>query len=374
MSGKACIISCSDHYSHRMDLWESCLQKLGFCAQYVTSDFDHSTKREFTCMVPGCVQLHVIPYRKNLSVDRILSHRMFAKAAAQYLESEKPDVIVALLPPNFLGHYLAAYKKKHPQTVLIFDIFDLWPETFPSGRLKKLLGPAFSVWAALRDRNLPAADFITTECDLFRQKLGLAKSNSKTVYLCAEASPVPSDPTLPEDRVELCYLGSINNIISIPDICSLIAKLTQVKPVTLHIIGGGERTQELISQAEASGADVIYHGAVFDPVQKQAVMDRCHFGLNIMKSSVCIGLTMKSVDYFRHGIPIINNIPADTEELVQSRGIGIQLAGNCEKKILSMTMQDHLQMRENVRRVFTEKFLRDSAENTITSILNEVLQ
>ena len=37
---------------------------------------------------------------------------------------------------------------------------------------------------------------------------------------------------------------------------------------------------------------------------------------------------MKSIDYFCYGVPLINNIPGDTWQLVDEYGIGI----NCEKE------------------------------------------
>lgn len=373
MSGKACIVSCSDHYGHRLHLWDKQLQALGYSTRYITSDFDHTTKERFSCKVPGCVQIPVLPYRKNLSVQRILSHRQFAKRTAAYLEKERPDVIVALLPPNFLCKYLAGYKRKHPNVKLVFDIFDLWPETFPSGRAKQILAPAFRIWAALRDRNLPVADFVTTECDLFRNMLQL-DHNSKTVPLCAKPSPVPSSPVLPGDTLSFCYLGAINNIIDIPRICALLQAAAQLRPVRLHIIGKGERQQELIDGAKAAGAEVIFHGAVYDAAEKQRIMDGCHFGINILKESVCIGLTMKSVDYLRHGLPILNSIPADTARLVAEDGIGIQLTPDCADTICAMTEQAHLAMRSRVQTVFDREFSEQAALQTLHNILVAVLR
>lgn len=373
MSGTAYLISCSDHYHHRMFLWDSCLKSLGYQTKYITSDFDHYAKETFTCDVEGCVQLPVRPYKKNFSVDRILSHRMFAKAVNTYAQAAPPDVIVALLPPNFLAKYLADFKKAHPKTFLIFDIFDMWPETFPSGRLKMILSSIFSLWASLRDRSLPAADLVTTECDLFRDLLKLNR-NSSTVYLCAPNSPATALPVLAADRLELCYLGSINNIISIPDICDLIRSLVKVKPVTLHIIGKGERQQELIDGATTAGAEVNFYGAVYDPVQKQKIMDQCHFGLNIMKSSVCIGLSMKTVDYFRHNLPIINTIPADTERFIHEEGVGVQFGAACADEILKLTPEDYLQMRKCVETVFNLYFRRDNVEAELRELLTNLLE
>ena len=81
----------------------------------------------------------------------------------------------------------------------------------------------------------------------------------------------------------------------------------------------------MIDAAERAGASVVYHGKIYDPQAKQDIFDKCHFGLNIMKNCVCVGLTMKSIDYFQHGLPIINNIPGDTAEIINKYKVGINI-------------------------------------------------
>ena len=367
----AYLISCSDHYGHRLHVADTCLKARGYHTTYITSDFDHTGKAVFTCNVPGCVQLPARPYRKNLSVDRILNHQEFARDVFRYLEKlpRQPDVLVVLVPPNFLAHYATRYKKRHPEVTLIFDIFDLWPETFPGGKIKKLLAPAFGVWSAIRDRNLGSPDFVVTECEMFRRKLKLPEGRSKAIWLCAEPLMLEKAPRLPEDALSLCYLGAINNIISIPDICALIKELAQQRKVVLHIIGKGERQQEFIDEATAAGAEVIFHGPIYEEAEKLAIMEQCHFGLNIMKSSVCVGLTMKSVDYFRFGLPIINSIPADTERLVREKGIGVQLEEGCAEKVLGLSNDECMKMRHQVEAVFAQQF----EKSVIVAQYNEVI-
>ncbi len=372
----AYLISCSDHYAHRLHVTDDYLRSRGYDTVYVTSDFDHTSKQTFQCNVPGCVQIHARPYLKNLSLDRILSHREFARDTFRYLETlpQQPAVVVVLIPPNFLARYAAKYKKHHPEVKMIFDIFDLWPETFPFGRLKKLLAPVFRVWSAIRDRSLSAADFITTECDLFREKLKLPEEKSATVYLCAKPLEIPSIPVvLREDALDLCYLGAINNVIGIADICQLIEQLVKTKPVTLHIIGKGERQQEFIDAATAAGAEVIYYGVIYDDAEKQKILSRCHFGLNIMKSSVCVGLTMKSIEYFRFGLPIINNIPADTQRLVKNEGIGIQLNEECPEKISKFVSADFIQARINVQDMFSKCFSEQTVSKRYKKLISELM-
>ena len=83
----AYLISCSDHYNHRFLAASEQLRELGYRTIYITSDFDHTTKAPFACQVPGCVQLHALPYKKNLSVARIMSHFFFARDLFRYLEN-----------------------------------------------------------------------------------------------------------------------------------------------------------------------------------------------------------------------------------------------------------------------------------------------
>ena len=97
-------------------------------------------------------------------------------------------------------------------------------------------------------------------------------------------------------------------------------------------------------------------GVVFDESRKHEVMSRCHFGFNLMKPDVCVGLTMKSVDYFRHDLPILNNIPADTAELVDREQVGLTVGEDTAARVAAMTVEDCLRMRKNVRRVFDENF------------------
>lgn len=347
-----------EHQSHRMTAVEELLESKGYTVKYITSDFDHLSKKKIEGNVLNSIQISAKPYSKNLSLDRILSHRKFARDVFKYISSQEtqPDIIVAMVPPNFIALYGAKYKKKHKNVKLVFDIFDLWPETFPGDKVKKLLFPVFGVWGAIRDRNLKYADFITTECELFRQKLNLPQDKSKAIYLNKEEFKDKGEPELPDNQINLFYLGSINNIISIEDICGLIKELSEKIKVELHIIGTGEREEEFVSSAKAAGAEVIFYGPVFDDKEKQNIINKCHYGLNVMKTSVCVGLTMKSLDYFRHAIPIINNIPADTERLVKEEKIGVQLNEDTANTLLSLSNEDNLEMRKQVERVFSAKF------------------
>lgn len=350
------IVNCFDTYEHRVELLKQYFTACGNRVQVITSDWRHFHKSVRTECPDGYEMIHAKPYTKNLSVQRLLSHHDFAKDAIERVEELDPVLLWVLVPPNSLAKRAAAYKKKHPDTKLVLDLIDMWPETMPVSRFKTL--PPFSFWRKLRDDYVGQADAVVTECELYhallRGKCGPEKLH--TLYLARKLTPSQSAPELPEDRTALCYLGSINNIIDIPCIARIIGTIEG--PVELHIVGDGEKREELIGAVSEAGANVIYHGKVYDAAEKQKIMDRCHFGLNIMKESVFVGLTMKSMDYFEYGLPIINNIRGDTWDFVTEKRIGVNYenAGSLSRETLAAAQGN----RSAVRAFFEENFSEQS--------------
>ena len=320
------IVNCFETLDHRVELLRRYFNNQGKRVHVITSDWEHFHKRVRRDCSKGYELIHVRPYNKNLSVDRLISHHYFAKEVSRRLEEIKPKLIWSFVPPNSLAEATALYKQQHPEVKLVMDLLDMWPETMPIPGFKKL--PPFTLWRDLRNEFVGYADAVVTECNLFQKPLEGKCDPEKmhTLYLARDWTDVCGTVELPEDRISLCYLGSINNIIDIDCIEKIIRAIDA--PVDLHIIGDGEKRKALIDQATAAGANVIFHGKIYDRAEKQAIMDQCHAGLNIMKKSVFVGLTMKSMDYFECGIPIINNIKGDTWEFVDEYGIGVNITQN----------------------------------------------
>ena len=175
------------------------------------------------------------------------------------------------------------------------------------------------------------------ECRLFCRKLGLPEENA--IYLASRRDPDQTpEAHLRSDGLDLCYLGAINNVVNVDAIAGLTAQLARLKPVTVHVIGDGEKCPQLLQALRDAGAEVDWLGVVFDESRKHEVMSRCHFGFNLMKPDVCVGLTMKSVDYFRHDLPILNNIPADTAELVDREQVGLNVGEDTAARVAAMTV------------------------------------
>ena len=79
-----------------------------------------------------------------------------------------------------------------------------------------------------------------------------------------------------------------------------------------------------------------------------------------MKDIVCVGLTMKSIDYFQAGLPILNSIYTDTVQITDEYKIGINIRdGNIvdvAAKVVNTDVAELLAMRENTHKMFNGLF------------------
>ena len=355
---KAVCINCSDHYEERTRHIEKALQLRGFVVTHLVSDFNHGTKKKFKVDRDNVLQIKTFPYKKNLSFRRIVSHFLFAKKTYKVVKKMEPDLVYVLFPPNFVAKYMSKYRHKNNNVQLILDIFDLWPESLPKKRKGMLFSIFFKGWANLRNTSLPQADLLLTECELFKSEIKsqVPSVTPHVLFIARDSMKAKIPDKIDTNQINIAYLGFINNIIDIDFICKLLAEINALKPVKLHIIGSGEQVDTFIDRVAKNGIEVEYHGRIYDFEEKKGIFDQCYFGLNIMKPSVKIGLTMKSVDYFQNGLPILNTIPADTQEIVQNHNVGFNVSesnlSNVAKYISRMDETEVIKLKMNTLQFF----------------------
>ena len=360
---KVAIVTSFETYEMRVEMIRDYFLGKGNEVEVFSTDFEH-IKKQYRVNKPGYHLVHACSYKKNLSIERLHSHYVFAKDVFAAVEQFFPELIYVLLPANSLAFYAKKYKKKYPNVKIYFDILDLWPESLPFKGLKNVF--PITLWGDLRNKNLDCAEKIITECKLFEKKLSsyVKEDILQTLYFATKKTEQNVSYCAPNNKLSLCYLGSINNIIDIDVIVEIILK-SRV-PVVLHIIGDGESREQFISRAKTAGAEVFYHGKIYDDAKKADIVSKCHFGLNIMRSTVCVGLTMKSVEYFKFDLPIINNIAGDTWDWVEERNVGY----NYQKgEMFEVNLDDIPKQRENVKYLFEEHLWIKAFEKRINEII-----
>lgn len=369
---KVCIIYGVLNFRSRADMLRRYFEKQGYQVTMYTSDFDHLEKKYIEDKEEGTQYIHVCSYYRNFSPARIRSHMSFAKQAEKELSGKKFDLIWVMLPPNSLTKRMGEYRKAHPETKLVSDCQDMWPETLPFAFVPNIF--PIRIWKNLRDRYLEKSDFLVTECSLF-QKLLLQKHpdlSSETVYFrycerleCEAEMPI----SLPENKISLCYLGAVNHIIDIPAIERMIRSLLVFRPVCVHIIGDGESRKKLVKRLQKAGAEVIFHGKIYEKEKKAQIFAMCHYGINMMKKSVCVGLTMKSMDYWENGLPVLNTIAGDTWDFVKNERVGYNISDSVSYEAIA---DYDISVRTRVKNFYRREFAQERFNEKLDVILSKL--
>ena len=360
------------HYDIRFKYVRSILEESGFQVKLVFSNFDHLEKQYVSYEDSNIIEIQVPSYQKNISIKRLYSHMIFSRKLKKVLTLEKPDLIIADIPPNTIGRSVAWYKGQNEKCKVILDILDLWPESFSPS---KVLKAPFWFWKKIRTSALPRADYVTLECDYYKRFLvdHLKEERHSTLYLCKPPLEKRLEFSPLEEVLNFCYLGSMNNIINISDIVRMLRDIKEKRKVKLTLIGDGERREYLIEQLKANGIDVEYLGLIFDETLKNDALKNCHFGINMYNDNVIIGLTMKSLDYFRVGLPTINMNIYDTGMLVREYQSGFELSmenwDNKIDEIVNLQKDEWEKLHENTLRMFQEQFSVAVFEKSFSRVL-----
>ena len=329
----------------------------------ISSNFDHRTKNEYKNDKSNLTLIEVPKYSRNISFKRIYSHYSFAKSCINFAKEYKPNIIYISGPPNFLFYYFSKFKKRNDHVKIIYEIGDMWPETMPiNKKIKTVLFPFFFVWSSLRNYSFKYADGIIYECKLFEKQMKKyqGSSNSQIIYLCKtdNSSKDINIDIRYQNTLGFCYIGSINNIVDIDTIIKILCGVKEKNSIFFHIIGIGEKTQLMLQKCKSNGIPYKYYGAIYDDSDKLEIINNSQFAFNTMKKTVVVGATMKSLEYFYWGQIVLNNIPYDTNELINEyeAGFNINSIENVVNKINSLTSDEIIKIRYNSIKLYNDKF------------------
>ncbi|MCC6094089.1 MAG: hypothetical protein LIV24_03565 [Eubacterium sp.] len=326
---RAAIVTHSSTFEERAEAVALFFQKKGYTVVRVFSDFDHHRKCTVNREEKDHVYIHMKPYTRNLSLGRMRSIHQFARDAGAYLASGDFDLLYIMLPANTFAEEAERIHKEQGARV-IFDLIDLWPESLPLKAVSWL--PPLQMWKNLRDQHIGCADIVFTECGFYRNQLDLPKNRTYTLYWCKytrnNVPDVHACVNMQGREFRIAYIGAINHIIDIPRIVCLLEALNRRVHLIVDIIGEGEQRERFVAALMAKGIQTVYHGAIYEEDRKAEILSRCCLGLNVMRTDVHVGLSMKSIEYLSDGIPLINSIKGDLWDFVSRYGIGVNIPDN----------------------------------------------
>lgn len=336
-----------------------------FYTKVIYSKFDHLSKSYRNLHNENYIGINPIPYRRNISIFRILSHIDFSIKVKKYINIENPDLIYINLPPNFLGYIIVKNAKKNKIKTIV-DVIDIWPESLPlSQGVFKLFDKTIGmIWRGFRDYTLKKGDFVITESNYFKEKIESEKIDKITVIPLCKIDHINKDLNgfyiKNNEELSIAYLGAINNIYDFDSLIKICDSLKDIRKVKLYIIGDGERRSFLLNELEKKDIEYNYFGKVFDEEKKWDILSRCCFGFNGYKEITEVALSYKSIEYMSYGLPIINSAKGDTFYLVENEKIGINYSANNMNEIISklksIDFESINSMKKNSRLLYEKNF------------------
>lgn len=338
---------------YRTGILSEMLVRAGHEVTWWTSTFDHMQKRHrygATTSVQiadraRIVFLHSTGYRKNVSIGRIVDHRILARRFAEHVRTEdRPDVIVCSFPTIELAAASVAYGKENGVPVVL-DVRDLWPEIFlelAPGWARPLMNMGlWPLWAATR-RALRGATAITGNTEAF-VKWGLSLAGrgagsfdrhflfgypvpNITPNEAAAAGAFWGGNGLRADGGEFvaCFLGTVGRQFDLETVVDAAKGLEAGgEPVKVVICGVGEKLDAL--KRRASGSPNIVFPGWINQKQIWTMMGMGSVGLAPYIGGMGFEMSIpnKVVEYLAAGLPIVSTLGGAVKELLDSRRCGV---------------------------------------------------
>jgi glycosyltransferase involved in cell wall biosynthesis len=302
----------------------------------VTSDFDHSSKvkREHRSCSPfdQVIYLEARPYYSNTSASRLISHLLFSFKSAAYFRKNrrKYDIVYATTPLNVLAWLvftLAGAKTK------IIDVVDIWPDVLPfSPVVRKAFTPIFAVWKWFFKSAVAKADIVMVVSDVFfheATRYAGSAASAKRFYIGHErlVSAAAKQPIF-----TVAYVGNLGRLYDFDALLDVLSEGELQNRVQLFVIGKGDRQEWFINELKRRKIQYQYYDAVFDPARLAEILRSCHVGFNGYINTTA-AFSYKAATYFAAGLPIINSMTGDLQNLVTEYGLGKNYNGGDRKQL-----------------------------------------
>ena len=356
--------------------------------ELVTTDFSHRKKAYRNTETPDfnfkITMLHEGVYKKNISPQRLIAHRIFGKSLKNYLNSlnEKPDVIYCAFPSPDAAYEAGVYAKKNGIKFII-DVQDLWPEAF---LLALNIPPLFYPMKHKADKIYSMADEIVAVSEEYcnRAKRVNTKTNAIHPVFIGTKLSVFDDNVLnnsferKDDEFTVAYAGSLSKSYDVKSAIDSMVILREqgYSNIKLLIMGDGHMREELTAYAlEKSLTNVEFTGHLPYP-EMCGRLSACDAALNLIVKGSAGSIINKHADYAASGIPVIN-----TQECEEYRKLVdyYQMGFNCinenpedlaEKiKLLINDAELKIKMGKNARKCAQEKFDRENTYQEIVDLI-----
>lgn len=248
-------------------------------------------------------------YRKNVSLARVASHRVFVRNLARWLHSPQAaeqDIVYSAYPLMATNLLLGKHKARLGYK-LIVDVQDVWPESFSSvvPFLKKIPHRLLP-FARRADRAYRCADALVAVSQTYLDRAKEANPNvpGETVYIGTDFAAIAPPPRFRSKTVRLFYLGTLSYSYDVETVCKGVRKLLDDgENVELHVMGGGPDLEKL---KQYENRAIKFYGYL-PYSEMMSIAKACDIAVNAIHSHAMQSVTNKLSDYMALQKPILNS-------------------------------------------------------------------
>ncbi len=363
---------------YRFTTLGNALAERGHSIIWWTSNYSHHFKRFrskswLDAKIYKSFIIRLVPtlkYRKNVGLGRLISEIVFARNTfRRALIENQPDIIIGTDPSQFVG-YLTIKLKKRFGIPIILDVFDLWPELFSLALpkvLRRLSPILFAPLYRLRKHNLRLATSVTALCQTYldvaikeAEKIflypGQAIFNGIDINKFRKLLPSDEDAVIltnqmrkGNDEIWVIYAGTLGNNYDISTLLRAAIILEEMDSnVKIKIAGEGPlrlRVSEFIKNYGPANLD--YFGTLnYEKLIK--IYKLCDIGLCPYAPTSNVAMPDKAYDYMAAGLPIVNSLRGELEQLINKYNMGIQYKAGDAKSLANSI--DKLAINKSLRK------------------------
>lgn len=379
------------------------LAEKGHQVLWWSSTFDHVRKKQRfdtdTCVDINdrfrIILLHSVPYRKNVSLSRIVNHYGITRKFTMLADLEpRPDIILCSLPTLELSLAATDYGKKRGVPVIV-DVRDLWPDIFLElapvwGRrfARLLLLPMFraahaacagataitGITPSFVDWGVNYAKRKRTDLD---RDFPMGYTETSPGREAVEASEILWERygiNRDSNGFTVCFFGNMGRQFELETIIEAARKLKEKGTLIRFVLCGSGDNLDYYKELSKDCKNVIFPGWV-GAADIWTLMRVSSVGLApyINSRNFTMNLPNKPVEYLSAGLPVVSSLDGVLKELLSSHNCGVTYEnGNADDLVSVLTdlyERPELlkEMSENALSLFQEKFV---AEKVYSNMIN----